>query len=270
VSLVPLEVGRGTNIAAHRIHSHWETEPEPPGGDGPCLFAEITNAARALVTMTAGSGTGGEAYVKFVAGCCMSFQRSDSYGNVAALALGTGGCLFGARESAGYVHGFQLLVDWNFLAYEHWASDVYAAAHFDAENRHESGVVANVSMPSFRSPRDRTGDAVAIKFQAAFEKIRASLDDEEERLAAAAIDEAVRTLRSSRVPVPWVGVNADGAALAQWRGETSGVLLVFTGDGTFTASVKRDTQARYIDDSAEYNVADDFPQSVLGAIIDVR
>jgi hypothetical protein len=113
-----------------------------------------------------------------------------------------------------------------------------------------------------------TGLAIPDKFDEALAEVRSTLSDEEFAAAGHAIADARQTMASlpfASTPLIWV--NDEGVAAVQWESWPSGVLLVFTGDGTFTASVRDGGRKRYINGAREYAVSGGIPPDLSEAIL---
>ena len=113
-----------------------------------------------------------------------------------------------------------------------------------------------------------TGRAIPDKFDEALGEVRDTLSDEELAAAERAIADARQTMASLHfASTPLIWVNDEGVAAVQWEAWPSGVLLVFTGDGTFTASLRDGDRKRYINGAREYAVSGGIPPDLSEAIL---
>jgi hypothetical protein len=114
-------------------------------------------------------------------------------------------------------------------------------------------------------------DAGFDRFDLALREVIPDLSDEERAAADRAVADARRTLEGfpyDKAPMIWV--SDDGVAAVQWERPPSGVLLVFTGNGRFTASIRDGDRRRYTNGVREYLVSKVFPQELAEAILDLR
>jgi hypothetical protein len=65
---------------------------------------------------------------------------------------------------------------------------------------------------------------------------------------------------------PTIWISDEGILAVQWEAESNGVLLVFTGDGTFTATIRDGLGRRYTTGAEEFEVSAGFSASLLEAI----
>lgn len=178
----------------------------------------------------------------------------------------------------------------SYLIAEHRVDDEVAASTFliDALSRsHETLELLNsnltqqisaISSPmaaSFTVASDAlqipAARAITDKFDEALADVRNTLSDAELAAAGHAIADARSTFASLPfVSTPLIWVNDEGVAAIQWEAWPSGVLLVFTGDGTFTASVRDGGRKRYINGAREYAVSGGIPPELSEAILAVR
>jgi len=275
VSLRPFNSAPEALSLAHIVQSYWVTEPEVDDCDAFSVAVRVGFSAAelvtAVITMKAGSDTTLD-FSKNIIGACKALWHFQD------LSSGTkpwfpASNISGTEQAASYSSQVvQVFTPTTLFNCDHWTSFTHTQTRVanNVAQLFDVDAISSALKVWTLSQIERRPESTAIKFQAALHRVRSTLTADENALAAAAVDEAMQTLRHIDTLEPWVGVNAEGAALVQWRGETSGVLLVFTGDGTFTASVKRDAKARYVDDAEEYSVAVEFPKAILGAIFDVR
>lgn len=110
--------------------------------------------------------------------------------------------------------------------------------------------------------------AIPDKFDETLAEVRGTLSDEEFLAAEHAIADARQTMASLHfASSPLIWVNDEGVAAVQWEAWPLGVLLVFTGDGTFTASVRDGHHKRYINGAREYAVSGGIPPDLSEAIL---
>lgn len=95
---------------------------------------------------------------------------------------------------------------------------------------------------------------------------RTSLDEDVAKEAERAVADA-RAFANREIPEekPLVMVSDDGLVMLQWRDESSGVLLIFTGDGTGSYSVKP-SGGSYTANNLEFSLADGLPAIVKSEI----
>jgi hypothetical protein len=97
----------------------------------------------------------------------------------------------------------------------------------------------------------------------------ASLDDDARQDAQKAADEArAFANRELSADTPRVMIADDGTVMLQWRDTDRGVLLVFTGDGTASYSIKR-AGGLYATSREEFSLKDQLPPRVRSAINDI-
>jgi hypothetical protein len=95
---------------------------------------------------------------------------------------------------------------------------------------------------------------------------RTSLDEDIAEEAKRAIDDAwAFANRELSEENPFVMVSDDGLVMLQWRDESSGVLLIFTGDGTGNYSIKR-PGGSYTANNVEFSLSDGLPAVVRSEI----
>lgn len=120
-------------------------------------------------------------------------------------------------------------------------------------------------------PPIQTGRAIPDKFDDALGEVRDTLSEEDLVAAERAIADARLTVASLHFPsTPLIWVNDEGVAAVKWEAWPSGILLVFTGDGTFTASVRDGDRKRYINGAREYAVSGGIPPNLSEAIFALR
>jgi len=267
-------------LAASR--SYWITEQELDESDAFCALVGVrfsgTPPVNAVIKMRADSDTSGDFATKVLKACnaLRQFYGRSNYVNIPMVpTIFPAHNVFRASGTAVYsVEMFPGMIEspaW--INSDHLAGIAYttAVASGSVAELYDLGSISTTLMARGASDiHKQRAVSPSTKFQAALQKVDTVLTDEDRELAIVAIHEAIQTLHSISVPEPWVGVNSEGAAIVQWRGKTSGVVLVFTGDGTFTASVKKDQRSRYIDEAAQFRAAGDFPESILGAIFAVH
>jgi hypothetical protein len=100
----------------------------------------------------------------------------------------------------------------------------------------------------------------------AFERVSNQLSDNESASAKRAIIDTISLLQ--QIPLqyePWGDITDEGIALMQWRTSKGGVILLFSGDGDVTVSI-RDAHSNYSDSSKDYKVSDRTGLIISGAI----
>ena len=121
-------------------------------------------------------------------------------------------------------------------------------------------IVMDVSARALESPV-----AAAISNAVA----KCALDDDARRDAQRAADEAgAFATRELSTDSPRVMIADDGTVMLQWRNADRGVLLLFTGDGTASYSIKH-AGGLYATNRAEFSLKDRLPAKVRSAIDEV-
>jgi hypothetical protein len=227
-----------------------------------------------------GSGSGTAWYTEALASAALLFGTEGSSGVSMAVGTLTAGLRVTIEESAPETTKSILIAEHNvneFAAAPTFLinAPLPAGLTFELLNERSTRAIIVVPTPleaSVNAVRDLqpipTGRAIPDRFDEALAEVRSTLSDEEFAAAEHAIADARQTMASLHfASTPLIWVNDEGVAAVQWESWPSGVLLVFTGDGTFTASVRDSGRKRYINGAREYAVSAGIPPELSEAIL---
>jgi hypothetical protein len=127
---------------------------------------------------------------------------------------------------------------------------------------------SNVSGQSFAMDRPARVSSLPAGIEAAFPS--ASVDPEYEEVARHATSDAtVLARREFPTSHPVIELAEDGVLTLQWQSESKGLIIVFTGDGTATYSVK-ELGGRYATNGTEFELKAGLPAGARAAIEEIE
>jgi hypothetical protein len=247
----------GSSFGGLNVCRNWSSTSSLAGSAGGAVWNSDAGASSSVLLGTQGSGRVTLAVGTLTAGLCVTIGESApettraifaAEHNINEYSVGRTTFLIGDLLPAGF--RLELLND--------GSGEIIVVAH-------ESGGSAGITNDL---PPILTGRAIPDKFDEALGEVRDTLSDEELAAAERAIADARQTMASLHfASTPLIWVNDEGVAAVQWEAWPSGVLLVFTGDGKFTASLRDGDRKRYINGAREYAVSGGIPPELSEAIL---